>query len=551
MVGHEDSEAIATFLGLMGDRENIILDFSDERQYRAALALHNLGGHTPQTRPGMHAALADRRERHLASNGIDGEQLPQDTPFQTGAHINEVSRVPGTENAAASGFASVLDGALQLNATIAVFDAAGTTTLACGSGSQFDQGQHLKMYAAPLPGRTVEPQMTGTILYSYQQRPGGRWTTGATRRDVSLGVLADPVVIHPSRHQTGVQSPYIRIGLGRGASPQDDVDYWYWFNSNVTTYALPWYGSVTFTAPPQELRFGVNPQIFGTLLRGGGKGGFAYLPTDSALNLFDNLHVSGNTLAWTLTPPVDKPPWNSMGNPLLWGDLKWGSGEADYLTIQLAVALEGEPIQAVATIQSCDDSDQDPLDGVTYIPPVQFLWSCLVAGTPILLADGSTIPIEDVVHGSVVRCGDGIAREVCSTTIFRFRGEVVKLRTEDGNDIALSGNHPVRTADRFVQAYELEPGDQVRVSGGATSVLVEAAREPYEGLLCNLRLDESSEPDPAHSSVFADGIEVGDYALQLSFHRSRGTDHTRIRATLEPRYAADFERYLSEIAAGR
>lgn len=308
---------------------------------------------------------------------------------------------------------------------------------------------------------------------------------------------------------------------------------------------------MTFVAPPPEPLYEVNTWIFGTLARGlGGTGGYAALPRASRMTLFDNLHVSGNTLAWTMKPPAVKPPWGDRGDPLLWGNLNWVSGEADYLTIQLMVRLQDQTT-AIATVQSSDLPDQDPLDGVTYIPPIQFVYSCLVAGTPILLADDSTIPIEDVVHGSVVRCGDGVAREVSSTTIFRFGGEILKLRTENGGEVALSGNHPVMTTDGFVQAHELEPGDEVRVWGGATSVLVQAEREPYQGLLCNLRLDESSEPDPAQSSVFAGGIEVGDYALQMSHDRSRRTDPARIRAMLEPRYLPDFEQYLSEITAGR
>lgn len=552
MLTHEDREAIVHLFGVIGDRDNVILDFSDERQYRAALALHALGGHTPQTRPGMYEALAETRERHLAQGGIGGEQLPQDSPFQTGAQVNDISRVPNTQNAASTGFAAIVDGAFQLNSTIAVFNPQGTTTLASGSGTQFNQGQYLGLYAAPVAGQTAQSQMTGTILYSYQQKVGGPWTTGSTKRNVTLGLMADPVVTHPNKHQTGVPSKYIRIALGRGQNTQTDVDYWYWYNTGTTNYALPWYGSATFTAPPQPLQFNVNPQIFGTLARGsGGTGGYATLPVASAQNLFNNLQVSGNILSWMLTPPADQPPWGSMGNPLLWGNLNWNSGEADYLTIQLMVNLQGQTIPATATVQSSDNPDQDPLDGTTNIPPIQFLWSCLVAGTPILLADGSTLPIEEVVRGSVVRCGDGADRAVSSTTIFRFGGDVMRLRTENGCDVALSGNHPVVTPDGLVQAHELKPGVAVRVRGGVTSVLTQARREPYEGLLCNLRLDESPDPDPVRSTVFAGGVEVGDYALQMSHDRARRTDPERISAMLEPRYLPDFEHYLSEIASGR
>jgi hypothetical protein len=545
-----DAEAFGHLIGILRDRENVILDFSDELQYRAALALHTLGGHTPLTRPGMYAALAERRERHLAQGGIGDEKLPQDAPYQTGAQVNDISRVVNTLNAGASGFSTVVGGALQLNSTITVMNPQGTTTLAAGSGSQYNQGQYLALSAKPVTGQNAQTQMVGTILYSYQKVTGGPWTTAATQRSVGVGILADPVVAHPNKHQTVIATQYIRIALGRGQNTQTDVDYWYWYGTGTTNYALPWNGYIDFTAAPQTLQYGVNPQIFGTLARGpGGNGGFAPLPDASAKNLFDNLTVSGTRLSWLLAPPVEQPPWNNMGNPLTWGNLNWQSGEADYVTVQLVVNLQGQTIPATATVQSSLDPDIE-LDGSTNIPPIQFLWSCLVEGTPVLLADGSTLPIEQVVRGTVVRCGDGVDRPVSSTTIFRFDGDVLRLRTEGGHEVALSGNHPVVTTDGLVQAHQLVEGTELRVHGARSKVAV-ARFEHHAGLLCNLRFDESANPDPATSTFFAGGVEVGDYALQLSHDLARRTDPERITALLEPRYLPDFENYQREIAADR
>jgi hypothetical protein len=549
----EDQQAIVHLFGRIADRENVILDFSDERQYRAAIAFHNLAGHTSETRPGMHAALAERRDRHVAQNGIGAEDLPGDGTFQTGAQVNDISRVPGTQNAGSTGFAGVVGGAFQLNAAIAVLNAQNTTVLASGSGTRFNQGDYVGLFATPIGGQSAQSQMNGSVVYSYQAQPGGPWVTGATKRSVSLGVLQDPTVVHPNKHQTRYPSTFIRIALGRGNNLQDDVDYWYWYQQSSTSYAIPWYGSVTFTAAPQALAYGTNPVIYGTLARGpGGAGGYATLPATQVQNLFNNLHVSGNTLSWTLAPAATQPPWGQMGNPLVWGPLNWSNGEADYVTIQLMVYLTGQSVPAVVTVQSATTTiDQDALDGTTNIPPLQFVWSCLVTGTPILRPDGSTIPIEEVVRGTVVRCGDGVDREVSSTTVFRYAGEVLRLRTADGSEVALSGNHPVMTADGARQAQELELGAELQLAGGGTSALERAEREPYEGLLCNLRLDESSDPDPARSSVYAGGIEVGDYALQIAYDRNWRTDPDRIRSLLEPRYHEDYANFLQETAAKR
>ncbi|RRR85968.1 Hint domain-containing protein [Streptomyces sp. RP5T] len=551
MITNEDSQAIAHLSTVTGDRKNGLLDFSDERQYRAALALHSLGGHTLETRPGMFAALAERRHRHRANGGVAGEQLPQSDPFETGAQVIDVSCPPGTQTPAGTGFVAIVDGAAQVNATISVFDSQ-QNLVAWGSGTQFNEGEYMPLYAEPQPGQTAKPPLTARIAYSFQPRGSTDWRTGAVQRDFNPGVEADPVVDHPKKHQRKVATDYIRIALGRGQNAQDDVDYWYWYSSNQTTYALPWCGSVSFTSRPKPLKWGLNPTIIGYLARSTpGSGGYQMLKVSEVRKVFDSLSVSGNKLSWYLEPPATQSPWGEGGNPLLFGDLRWPSGEADYLFMQYLVDLEGQGLAACATVASADTPDQNPLDGVTYIPRIQFLYSCLVAGTPILLADGSTIPIENVVRGSVVHCGDGVDREVSSTTIFNFGGDVLRLRTENSGEVALSGNHPVVTADGLVQAHELVPGIKVRAQGGKVSVLASVDREHYEGQLCNLRLDESAEPDPAKSTVIAGGIEVGDYALQTSHDHSYRTDPALVRAMLDPRYHPDYEHYLSEIAADR
>jgi hypothetical protein len=550
MLTQAEQDDLVYVLSLAEDGESRLLDLSDDRQYRVAIAMQNLGGHTAETRPGMHAALEDTRRLHQAEGGVrarfdaDGSTIDE-IGFRDGAQVTDISRVVDTQQPASNGFVGFLAGTLQLNATISVVDTRSGTTLATGSGSQYGQGQYLPLFAAPAGGAQAAQAMTGSVFFAFQPRPGAPWQTGFVKRDVQLGVAADPVVTHPNKHQTVNPSSSIRIALGRGQNQQNDVDYWYWYQQPTTIYAIPFVGFVDFAANVRQ-PVAQNVTIFGQLARDGeGKGGYAALPDTARALLMSRLVASGRRLAWTLAPPADQPPWGSMGQPLQWGQLNWNSGETDYVTLQLFVNLEGQAQPAVATIQSATGADSDPLDGTKTIPTLQFLWSCLAAGTPVLLGDGSSTPIEQVVRGTVVRCGDGVDREVVQTTQFHHGGEVLRLRTDGGHELVLSHNHPVATPDGARRAHDLEVGSVVAVEHG-TATVTSVESEPFEGLLCNLSLSADGDPDPAASTFLAAGVEVGDYELQVAYDSSWRTDPTRIRDLLERRYHGDFEQFLSE-----
>jgi hypothetical protein len=551
MLTQQEQDDLLYVLSLAEDDEERELDLSDERQYRVAVAMQNLAGHTPETRPGMHAALAELRERHIAYGGpapAPADPPPLENMFLSGARVSDIGLVTGTQDPAATGFVGFVSGAWQVNASIAVVDTVRGTQLAAGGATQIGLGEYLPLTASPEPGARAVPAMTGSIFYMSQERQGGEWTSRFVKRNLTTGIASDPVVIHPNQHQTRVRINAIRIALGRGQNQQDDVDYWYWYGTPRTDYAIPFVGSVELTLPPR-LPLTENVRVYGTLARRSTsrQGGYKELPDDQKLKLLNSLRASGNTLLWTLAPPADRPPWGSMGEPLNWGPLSWATGEIDYVTVQLIIRLVGQEEPIAATIQSSDTPDDDEqVDGTRNILPLQFLWSCLAAGTPVTLADGTTIPIEEVVRGTVVRCGDGEAREVQQTVQFPHDGEVLRLATDDGSRLVLSTNHPVATPTGIVTAGALAVGATVNVAGG-TATVTEAELGRYEGILCNLSLSLGGEPDPAASTFYAAGVEVGDYELQVTNELAYRIDPDRILAELEPRYHPDFQNYLASL----
>ena len=136
-----------------------------------------------------------------------------------------------------------------------------------------------------------------------------------------------------------------------------------------------------------------------------------------------------------------------------------------------------------------------------------------------------------------------------STAAFDYRGDVLRVATDAGQEATMSPNHLVITPDGPRQARELEAGAQVRVEDG-TAQVAEISPEPYDGKLWNLSLSgPDDKPDPGVNSVYAGGLMVGDYELQETYDHAWRTDPDRVRALLGPDYEIDYSNYLDEIAA--
>ncbi len=291
-----------------------------------------------------------------------------------------------------------------------------------------------------------------------------------------------------------------------------------------------------------------NMFIYGILSRGSGGtlGGFRLLPDAELQRIADASQASGNRLSWNLFPPDLAK--KTEGNSINWGELQWTSGEADYLTLEVQVnaMVEGKWQPISASVQCSDQPDTNRLDGNLKIPPLQFLYSCLAAGTPIRMADGTQKAIEDLVRGDQVAGPDGARREVQSTVIARHRGKVLGL-TFDGGRLVLSHNHPVRTPSGLQKAEWLEVGDEVRTADGLGTVR-QVETLDFDDRLCNASLSTPGLPvaDPAQNTMYAAGLEVGDYEIQLSTLRDERSNTEVILAELDPRYHEDYRNYLAE-----
>jgi hypothetical protein len=119
-----------------------------------------------------------------------------------------------------------------------------------------------------------------------------------------------------------------------------------------------------------------------------------------------------------------------------------------------------------------------------------------VAGTPVLMADGSTKPIEDVAVGDQVlatdpESGESGARSVAA--LIRHGGEhaMADVSLSDGTVVYATAGHPFWdvSAGAFVIAGALPVGDEVLTAGGARLSVTAVVLHEQDLTAYNLSID--------------------------------------------------------------
>ncbi len=550
VLSDEQKADVAHVAALGESRQVVRLDLSDERQFRHAVNMHVLAGQTLATHPGLHRALAAARSQHLADGGPGPRDAPDPDGFETGAMIIAVGRLAGTQYVGSEGFATVLGGATMLTVALNVFDDS-QNLLASGSDDQYGDGTYLGVATQQAGAKPLAPRMTAILQYSYQREPGDPIVVERVQLASMSGTLAPPKVEHPVKTETVSGDPRIRIGLGRGTGQTNDVNYWFWQTTSDTFYAVPMVGYVNFVAPIQ-LPASSSVKVAGYLARGLGdpnpslKGGLQPIPDPQKTNIVNNCQIADRRLRWSL-PAASKAEPSNPGNPIVWGALPWSSDETVWVLVQFTVQLVGS--EGFAAVSSGKATYTDPLDGVTVIPPLDFIYHCIAADAQIMLADGGERRLDELGQDDVVRsAGDARALRIVSTRAAAHRGEAIRLAA-GGRELVLTPNHLVLTPDGPRRADALSPGAPV-VAAGGTAALSGADVVHYDGVLCNLAFNFPGEPvNPAGNAMLANGIAVCDYSTQAQIQAQHRADPDRILSVLDPMFHQDFKNHLERNAS--
>ncbi|MDQ2587990.1 hypothetical protein CKY47_29290 [Saccharothrix yanglingensis] len=132
--------------------------------------------------------------------------------------------------------------------------------------------------------------------------------------------------------------------------------------------------------------------------------------------------------------------------------------------------------------------------------PASCVRHSFVAGTLVLMADGSTTPISEVEIGDEVRAtdpatGETTDRKVVATIVHDDEGDMTKLTVtgEDGTTGTVDATswHPVWVddEDRFVNIGDLKPGQRLKSADGTSPVVSSVERYTHLEPVYDLTID--------------------------------------------------------------
>jgi hypothetical protein len=529
-----------------GDRQHHRFDFSDPRQYRFAVDTLVRAGKTPERYPGLHEMLKRAREDHLKKGAPKADALADDdTAFVSGPQITNAGLIPANK-VAGTAYHTQIGGTSMTQVVCEVVNTDNAAVLANGANAEYNAGEFVPVQTDDGTAQVATANMTVSLVYFYQQQPGQPIQSGTTQLSFKRLTTADPVVTQPVQKPTHTSNPNIIIGLARGLGNKDDVDYWFWKTQPTNTdFAVPLVGSVLFDAAIQPLNPGLTLRLFLDLAKRGG--GHAQPSAQAMTHIYSKFSISttnNKMLTWNL-PATDL---ESTTDPVNFGKTNWAQDTVTNFTCNMVVNLVGQSVPSYASIMSKDFPTPDPIDGVKYIKPIQFTWHCLAAGTRITMADGTARPIEELKGGEIIRTDNkGGKIAVRATFVGPHKGPAIKLTMSDGKVLVLSQGHVLLMPNgEIVIAEELKNGDTLTVVDGAARI-AKVEDIDFQGLLFNLSLGSYEEAARlAATTMFANGILVGDQQMQAAARKRRRTRPELVRASIDPIFLTDYESHLQD-----
>ena len=501
------------------------LNYADEKQYNYVKNLYKLHGLSPDKFPQTFKELENQKTKDLANKKPAAAELDKtvledgETGFGTLAKITGVGTANGGKEALASAFLSVEGGVQSANLILTVYDmTTGNPKVITSKNLPVGVSNFISIQAQ---GGEPTDKMMAVLKYTYTPT-GGSQTPSKTALGYNKIGMKDPKVSEPAQKTTHDTNQSIKIALSRGDFNRNNDDVDYWFNKGKwddTTIIVPFVGQTLFANP---IKKPLQDNLIVKLTVALNDGGVCVTPANIAeVKKAFSVAADGKTLVWSLSANGDKP--GEVGNPVTYEKAPWGADTITYFFAEIGVKTGTNLDYDWVYVQSSDAADNIPEDGIRYIKPLVFLWHCLAEGTMITLADGSQLPIQEIDNSNSVQInqqGD-VAKVVATSQAPARKGDVLQVKTEDGQELILSRDHVVITSDGSLKAMQLKIGDKVLTLNGET-VVVSINISEYEGTLFNLHLDEERTENT--STMFANGILVGDHIMQINYHKNAMKD---------------------------
>ncbi len=125
--------------------------------------------------------------------------------------------------------------------------------------------------------------------------------------------------------------------------------------------------------------------------------------------------------------------------------------------------------------------------------------TCFLASTPILMADGKTLPIEKLKKGDEIMAFDEETKTLVKDKVKEFFVHSADSYLIINNRLRVTPNHPVYSNGKWVEIGKLKKGDTLFNSQGKTEIIKEIKPVHQKVQVYNI------EVNPYHN-YFADGI---------------------------------------------
>jgi hypothetical protein len=528
MSGRADARTSALRQELARHGRPTVLDLSDDGQYARVHDAWADAGRTPERMPRLFRALERTRELHRHHGGpplvADGAIGPVVTVTGLGFEDDE----DGLQ-AVGSGLSSVPGGTAYTGLTLQLRDVENQQPI--GTPAVVDD------FADGL----YQPiQASGTVRDRDVPILADLNTTMSTDADL-VAAGAPPLTLcsqvvetfaypkTPPRSTAPIQKThrsvnYVMVCLLRSQGDDQDCDYGP-FGTNLVQ--VPISGSISYFDPILPFT-ATNARASLYLVSRKSGGGPRYTLPGDALTGF--------------TPSVDRLSltWNWPAPRFAAAD-PFATYEYVDLVLSFGVTTTGSPSMIFAYVSSSVGVVNGP--ATERLLPLQFATGCLATGTPVTLADGTTIPVEDLVAGDRLRHAlSGAALTVRSTSNGPEPDPLVWLRADGGHELLLTVGHPVLTAEGVRRADRVTRGDVLCTATGPARVIARE-RRPYGGLVHSAQVGTAAELAALgveHGTFLADGIAVGDAGLQAATGAGDAAPAEDVLARLPRAWHEDF-----------
>lgn len=527
-----------------------LMDLSNPAHERAYYALLRLNGMTPERRPNLYRTLAKVKQTHVGLRA-DGAPLPalslQSSAFAgTDAPRNDYAVLNiGTSDwkkIDSTAFSTMFNGSHYSNTMVTVTDSSGDV-IKSNAAEEWDGGRDMAVDSGEGENKTGG-LIDAVGIYYGEDKSGAPY--GPVYAAISGGYF--PKQVNNDRPTITTTNTNIVVCLNRAnADPTAPTacDYGPTDPGRMPPdIKFPFKGSVQYhdpididpaTGKPPKGLYSVTLSLTGRSTGGNCK------MVDIAEKFMNdpNTKIKGDTITWDLEPAN-------------FSTVCWQNNEFYTLTLALMLGVKSVPVWATIT----NAPNAKPTISTLITKQLQLQYGCMLEGTPILMADGSTKPVEKVDKGDRLRGRDG-TDVIVEWRTTGWDTHSVELTDKAGGRVELTPLHPVATQRGMVQARDLKKGDVVYGPRGRTTLATVTPREaPKAFNVFNLGVVSGTgtaitQRDDA--AFFAGALLVGDAAVQgeLAARQALGSGRSpaQLRARVPNAWRADFDNWTREQSA--